>query len=185
MGLKEKVYTVEEFLVFCDLPENDGKRFELVDGEIVEMAGSSLPNSEIALYIGSLLIMYARRMQLGRAFGADGATRLNNNQLRIPDASFISNTRLTDPKSKIMPPPDLAVEVVSPDEDIFKKTREYLYNGVREVWAVYADLQELIVFWLDDDSQVITKRYGINDTLRNRPVLPEFEMSIRDIFPEK
>ncbi|MDX2075705.1 MAG: Uma2 family endonuclease [bacterium] len=184
MGLKEKLYTAEEFWDFCQLPENDGRRFELVDGEIVEMAGSSLPNSSASLYIGSLLMMYGRKTGLGRAFGADGSTRLTNNLIRIPDASFISKARLATVEGKLMPPPDLAVEVVSPDEDIFKKTREYLYNGVTEVWAVYTDSQELIIFNLDEDGNLANKRYGINDIIRNRPILPNFEMAIGDIFSD-
>jgi hypothetical protein len=46
------------------------------------------------------------------------------------------------------------VEVVSPDEDIFMKTREYLYNGVLEVWAVYPRSQELIIFNLDEENDL-------------------------------
>lgn len=184
MSVTEKLYTAEEFLAFCELPENEGKRFELVDGEIIEMAGSSLPNSSATLYIGSLLMMYGRKTGLGRAFGSDGPTKLANNQVRVPDASFIYKKRLPPTETKLMPPPDLAVEVVSPDEDIFKKVREYLYNGVLEVWAVYTEFQEVFVFWLDDEKQIVTRQYGVNDVLRNRSILPNFEMVIADIFAE-
>ena len=185
MRLKEKRYTAEEFLVFCELPENADKRFELVDREIVEMPLSSLPNSYIAARIIYFLMGYVLKTGLGHVFGADGGSRLNNNLIRIPDVSFISTTRLVIVAGQLMPPPDLAVEVVSPDEDIFMKTREYLYNGVLEVWAIYPKSQELIAFNLDADGNLANKRYGIEDIIHNRPVLPDFEMPIRDIFPPR
>ncbi|PJF29252.1 MAG: hypothetical protein CUN52_09335 [Phototrophicales bacterium] len=183
MRVSDKLYTAEEFLAFCELPENEGRRFELVDGEIMEMPPSSLPNSHIAARIIYFLMGYALHKGLGHVFGADGGSRLNHNLVRIPDASFISTTRLSAIEGKLMPPPELAVEVVSPDEDIFMKTREYLYNGVLEVWAVYPKSQELIIFNLDEDGNLANKRLGIDDVLRNRPILPDFEMPIRDIFP--
>ncbi|MDZ4671545.1 MAG: Uma2 family endonuclease [Phototrophicales bacterium] len=183
MDVKEKLYTAEEFWEFYQLPENEGRRFELVDGEIIEMPPSSLPNSYIAVRISYFLSGYAIKTGLGHVFGADGGSRLDNNLIRIPDVSFISTTRLVAVTGKLMPPPDLAVEVVSPDEDIFRKAREYLYNGVIEVWAIYPQSRELIIFWLDENRQVTTKQYGIDDIIRNRAILPDFEMPIRDIFP--
>jgi len=43
--------------------------------------------------------------------------------------------------------------------------------------------QELIIFNLDEDGNLANKRYGVNDILRNRAILPDFEMPIKDIFP--
>lgn len=183
MTIKEKLYTAEEFWEFTQLLENEGKRFELIDGEIIEMPPSSLPNSHIAARILYFLMGYALKTGLGHVFGADGGSRLDNEKVRIPDVSFISTLKLNNITGKLMPPPDLAVEVVSPDEDIFGKTREYLYNGVLEVWAIYPKSQELIIFNLDEDGNLANKRYGINDVLKNRTILPDFEMVIKDIFP--
>jgi len=39
------------------------------------------------------------------------------------------------------------------------------------------------VFNLEKDGNLANKRYGINDILQNRAVLPDFEMLIKDIFP--
>lgn len=183
MSVTEKLYTAEEFWELAQLPENRHRRLELVNGEIIEMPPSSLPNSHIAARILYFLMGYALKTGLGHVFGADGGSRLGNENVRIPDVSFISIFKLNDVEGKLMPPPDLAVEVVSPDEDVFGKTREYLYNGVLEVWAIYPKSQELIIFNLDEDGNLANKRFGIDDVLRNRPVLPDFEMPIRDIFP--
>jgi Uma2 family endonuclease len=78
--------------------------------------------------------------------------------------------------------PDLAVEVVSPDEDIFKKAREYLNAGARIVWAVYAEEQTVYVMRLDAQGTLTSVPFGINDTLDGGDVLPGFTLPVRDIF---
>ncbi|MDX2075706.1 MAG: Uma2 family endonuclease [bacterium] len=185
MGLKEKLYTAEEFWEFYQLPENEGRRLELVNGEIIEddMASSQSINTIVAGRIITFLNNYVIPRNLGNVSVPDGGYRLNDYMVRQPDAGFISLERYPEIKEGPMPAPELAIEIVSPREDIFQKTRDYLYNGVLEVWAIYPKLQELIIFWLDENRQVTTKQYGIDDTIRNRAILPDFEMPIRDIFP--
>ncbi|MCU0480401.1 MAG: Uma2 family endonuclease [Anaerolineae bacterium] len=185
MDVKEKRYTAEEFWEYAQLPENQHRKLELVNGEIVEddMASVKSINTIVAGRIITSLNNYVIPRNLGNVSVPDGGFRLNDYMVRQPDIGFISWQRYPEIIDGIMPAPELAVEVVSQREDIFQKTRDYLYNGVLEVWAIYPKSQELIIFWLDDDSQVATKRYGINDVLRNRAVLPDFEMPIKDIFP--
>jgi Uma2 family endonuclease len=80
--------------------------------------------------------------------------------------------------------PDLAVEVVSPDEDIFKKAREYLHAGTHMVWAVYADEKVVYVMRLDSDGSIRSVPYGVNDTLDGSDVLPGFILPVSEIFPQ-
>ncbi|MCL4255028.1 MAG: Uma2 family endonuclease [Anaerolineae bacterium] len=187
MSVTEKLYTAEEFWEFAQLPENRHRRLELVNGEIIEddndMASVKSINTIVEGRIITFLNNYVIPRNLGSVSVPDGGYRLNDYMVRQPDIGFISLERYPEITDDIMPAPELAIEVVSYREDIFQKTRDYLYNGVLEVWAVYPKSLELIVFWLDEDSQVTTKRFGIDDVLRNRAVLPDFEMPIRDIFP--
>ncbi len=73
---------------------------------------------------------------------------------------------------------------MSPDEDIFKKTLEYLDAGTRIVWAVYADEKTVYVFQLDADGSVRSKPFGIGATLDGGDVLPGFSLPVKDIFPD-
>jgi Uma2 family endonuclease len=79
--------------------------------------------------------------------------------------------------------PDLAVEIVSPDEDIFGKAEDYLHAGTQQVWAVYPDKHMVYVFTLDADGTIRSKPFGIDDTLDGGSFLPGFTLPVREIFP--
>jgi len=139
MVLLEKLYTADEFFEIVQLPENDEKRLELDDGEIVEMAASSPANTVIAARISYFLNAFVIPNDLGYVTGADGGFVLSEQRVRQPDVAFVSKNRVPTLPKRFNLAPDLAVEVVSPDEDVFKKANEYLRAGTKQVWAVYAD----------------------------------------------
>ena len=57
MVLQHPKLTVEDFYAFLDEQEVD-RRYELIEGEIVEMPPSSNPNSRLALRLGSRLKVF-------------------------------------------------------------------------------------------------------------------------------
>ncbi len=184
MVVREKLYTAEEFWEFTQLPENEGLRFELEDGAIIEMASSSQQNTVTAARIIYFLSGYVLPNNLGYVTAPDGGFKLASGHVRQPDAAFISKARqprLEGTQFKIAP--DLAVEVVSPDEDIFKKAREYLHAGTKRVWAVYADEQTVYVFRLGEDGTLHSKPHGIEDILDGEDALPGFTLPVSEIFP--
>ncbi len=184
MALREKLYTADEFFEIAGLPENDEKRLELDDGEIIEMAESSATNTVTAMRVGYFLNDFVIPRNLGYVTGADGGFKLAERRVRQPDVAYISKDRAPKLPKLFTIAPDLAVEIVSPDEDIFKKAREYLDAGTRIVWAVYADEKTVYVFQLDADGSVRSKPYDINATLDGGDVLPDFRLPVSDIFPE-
>ncbi len=183
MVLREKLYTADEFFEFAGLPENDDRRLELEDGVIVEMAGSSPINTFTAIRIAHFLSAFIIPRDLGYISGADGSYKLTEKRVRQPDVGFISKARQPNVPKRLEIAPDLAVEVVSPDEDIFKKANEYLQAGTKAVWAVYADEQRVYVLRLDEDGALRSVAYGIDATLDGGEVLPGFSLRVRDIFP--
>ena len=183
MALREKQYTAEEFFEIAGLPENDEKRLELDDGEIVEMAESKPINSVTAARISTFLNIFIMPRDLGYVTGADGGFKLGEKQVRQPDVAYVSKERVPKLPRRFGIAPDLAVEVVSPDEDIFKKAREYLDAGTKLVWAVYTDEKTIYVFQLDQDGSVRSKPFDINATLDGGNVLPGFTLAVKDIFP--
>ncbi len=184
MALREKLYTAEEFFEIAGLPENDEKRLELDDGEIVEMAESSPKNTVTAMRIGTFINIFVMPHNLGYVTGADGGFKLEEKRVRQPDVAFISKKRVPKLPRRFGIAPDLAVEVVSPDEDVFKKAREYLLAGTRLVWAVYTDEKTVYVFQLDADGSVRSKPFDIHATLDGGDVLPDFTLPVKDIFPD-
>ncbi|HVU13158.1 MAG TPA: Uma2 family endonuclease, partial [Phototrophicaceae bacterium] len=184
MALREKLYTAEEFFEIASLPENDDKRLELDDGEIVEMAESSAPNSVTAMRIGTFINVFVMSHNSGYVTGADGGFKLGERRVRQPDVGFISKERLPKLPKRIGIAPDLAVEIVSPDEDIFKKAREYLHAGTRMVWAVYTGEKTVHVMKLDEDGGLRSQPFGIGAVLDGGDVLPGFTLAVKDIFPD-
>jgi len=61
--------TIQDLL---DWPDDDGYRYELVDGVLVRVAGSGDKATRLGLDIAAELRAYARPRRLGRATGADG-----------------------------------------------------------------------------------------------------------------
>lgn len=186
MLLHDKTYTMEEFWEIARLPENEGRRLELENGVIVEMAASTPINTVTAGRIIYFLNAFVIPRNLGYVTVPDGGFVLSHSSrtARQPDAAFISKERLPKLPKEFQLAPDLAVEIVSKDEDAFLKVTEYLYSGPQMVWTVYCEQKTVYVFRLDEDGQVIGKPFGIDDTLTGGDVLPGFTLPVRDIFPE-
>lgn len=181
---QEKLYTAEEFWEIAELPENENRRLELEDGVIVEMAASSPINTVTAMRIGTFMNNFVIPRDLGYVTGADGSFKLAPKRVRLPDVGFISKERLAALPKRFDLAPDLAVEVVSPDEDILKKAREYLHAGTRMVWAVYTEDRIVYVMTLGERDAIVSLPYGEGDTLDGGDVLPGFTLPVRDIFPQ-
>jgi Uma2 family endonuclease len=161
--------------------------YELVDGRLVEK-----PVSEKSSWVGGqvfgLLWTYCRAHGLGCVWPADNGYRCFPDRPRLvrkPDVSFISRGRLPagglhDGDTTIAP--DLAVEIVSPNdlaEDVAGKIRDYLAVGVRLVWEVYPEVREVRVH--RDDGSVSKLRDG--DELSGEEILPGFRCTVRDFLP--
>jgi Uma2 family endonuclease len=77
--------------------------------------------------------------------------------------------------------PDVAIEIISPSEraaNMRAKLREYLRTGVRQVWQVHPDTQEVIVHRADGT----VNTYEIGQTIPGADVLPGFELPVADVF---
>lgn len=184
LELQEKLFSAEEFFQIASAPENAERRLELEDGVIVEMAASTQKNTVTAMRIGYFLNAFVIPRNLGYVTGADGGFKLGTKRARQPDAAFISKTRHAQLQGVQFPvAPDLAVEIVSEDEDIFKKAREYLNAGTKLVWAVYTDERTVFVMTLGANGAVTSLPFTESDVLDGGEVLPGFTLRVVDIFP--
>jgi Uma2 family endonuclease len=183
MVLREKQYTADEF--WDMLPEfEEGKRFELVEGVIVEMTGSRPINSKLGVRIARYLDIFSEENNLGHVLGADGGYTLSPHNVRIPDVSFISYARYPELPTRIEGGPDLAVEIISPSEssqDVLKKVTLYFNAGTKLVWTVYPDLQMVYSYRPSDDGMSV-RPIDTEGTLDGEDVLPGFALKVSEIF---
>ncbi|HRF97601.1 MAG TPA: Uma2 family endonuclease, partial [Aggregatilineales bacterium] len=175
-----KQVTIDEFWAFVNLPENEDRRWELINGEIVEMAPSSKINSLIALLVATYLTPHIMKHKLGYVTGVDGGYRVGRSVLE-PDFGYISKARSGGLKGNFYEnAPDLAVEVVSvkseKDEDAFRKAYRYLSNGTRMVWVVYPDDKTVYVCIPDSDGGMKVNVFDTTMTLSGGDVLPNFSL---------
>lgn len=165
----------------------DGKSFELVDGDLVERSMSAM-SSLVGMTVGQKLGEHCALLDLAWIFGADQGFRCfadEPDRVRKPDVAVVLKTRLSagQLETGFLPiAPDLAVEVISPDEraeDMERKVLENLSAGVRLVWIVYPSTRSVHVFRAEGRLSVLREA----ETLDGGDVLPGFSVRVADLFP--
>ena len=165
------------------MPEAEGKR-ELVAGRVVEMSPVGCRHGDAVLGLGSLLRRHVQRHNLGRVFTEVGFTlRLDPDTVRAPDVAFVRRDRLPTPlpRGYWQGPPDLAVEVRSPNDrprDIAVKIDEYLGCGVRIALVVDPDRRLVTLHRPGAPALKLTSR----DTLDLSDIVAGFHLTVSEIF---
>jgi Uma2 family endonuclease len=168
------------------LEMEDGHRFELIDGKLVERHLGAR-SSKAAWNLQFLLGQYVVPRDLGDVFGADCGYQIFQEEpkrVRYPDGSFIARGRLPEdrpPGGHVRIPPDLAIEAVSPTdtaEEIETKRIAFLRAGVRLLWVIYPENRTLHVCRPGGGSSALTE----GDELNGEDVLPGFVCKVADIF---
>ena len=185
MAIQPQLCTVAEFEHFLALPEHRDRFFELIHGEIVE----KVPTEEhglIAANICGFLWQYTRQSGFGRAV-IEVRIRMPKDEYnsRQPDVAFFADTtRPIVKRGPVHQMPDLVIEVKSPD-DTYTSMREraqyYLVHSAKLVWLIYPEKRLVEVYRQDADSDLLTE----DDTLQGDDVLPNFVLSVHEIFDLK
>ena len=165
----------------------DDRRYEMVDGELVELPPMRRAPSIVAGKITRLLEQHIEDENLLFWVGIATSFRLglSSANFRVPDLS-VTAERPGTPNIEDEPgvwegTPDIAVEVVSPTDayvDVIEKTRLYLRQGVATVLLVDAYNREVTVRQSTGEIRVLTG----DDILTGEPVLPGFSCSVAEIF---
>ena len=163
----------------------DGSRYELSRGELVPMTPVGIRHAAVVSKLDGLLGSYVRERGLGIT-GPEGGFYLSRNPdiVRAPDVAFILKERITKegiPEKFADFPPDLAVEVLSPEDtatEVQKKVEEYLAGGVPLVWIVDPTNQRVTVYRSLQDVKVLTP----DQELDGGQVIPGFHVKVSEIF---
>jgi Uma2 family endonuclease len=172
--------TAEE-LLRLNLPN---KRTELVRGVLVVREPAGYQHGEVAMRLAVAIFNYVETHGLGCVFAAETGFTLTRNPdtVRAPDVAFISTSRLPHPIPRGFAElaPDLAVEVLSPDDrpgEVLAKVGDWLNAGARMVWVV-DPVRVIARVYRSDGSESIL---GATDALRGEDVLPGFEYRLSAI----
>ena len=161
-----------------------GRHSELVRGRLVPVNPANPHHGRIALLLGARLLAYVEPRKLGTVMVEAGFTLSRNpDTVRGPDVSFVrAGRRDFPPRRRFAPgPPDLAVEVVSPDNSLpqlLLKAAEYLGAGCELVWIVdYDDATARVLA-----SGAVTLTLAAGDVLDGGSTLPGFTLPLAELF---
>jgi Uma2 family endonuclease len=192
---KIKKITFEEYL---SLDDGTNKRYELVDGKLVEMPPASFKQSDIIDFIADCFKAIALEYKLDvKVKTGDVGVRTGMNSSRIPDISIIDGkawkSYRRDKSAIIEDGVMLAVEVVSPgieqiDRDYIDKAIEYQNTGIPEYWIIDPTEQKITVLMLKDGSYtktVFTEDKAIREGTRSviaSPTFPKLKLTATEIW---
>ncbi len=179
---KPRPITAEELLKL----HSEGVHGELIRGVLCETMPPGLDHAEIVYRLSGLLWDYLKTHRIGRAFSGDPGIWIERDPdtVRAPDIAFYVEERMTRGESvpgyaEIVP--DLAIEVVSPNDTVPEandKARMWVANGVRLVWLVWPDWGTVEVFRPEED---VVELSG-DAVLEGQDVLPGFSTAVSEIF---
>ena len=164
----------------------EGKRTELVRGDLVVVAPAGGRRGHVANRLGFFIGNHVLEGNLGQvlAAGTGFVLRRDPDTVRAPDVAFVAAGRLADgepPSGYMELAPDLAVEVVSPNDSpaaIRDKVQDWLEAGTKLVWIVNPDTRSVAVHRPTGRIQELED----TDILSGAPALPDFAVAVRDLF---
>ena len=134
------------FQEFEKLPEQEGIRYELDEGELLMEPSPTFLHNRIRDRVASRLSEFVKVHRLGEVI-VEMDFRLAAETVRNPDVAFVTAQHLATIDVNLSPvdgAPALAVEVISPSnlaQDTLKKVCQYLTAGTKVVWVVYPPLR--------------------------------------------
>ena len=180
MSETTRLVTAEELERF----PSDDWRYELVAGRLMKMSPTALPHGIVVARVLFLLHRHAEANKLGVVVPEVGFKLASNpDTVRAPDIAFVRRDRIPSRKGFMDGPPDLAVEVLSPDDRASKvraKVADYLTRGV------------IVVLVIDPDALTATIHRRLtppvtlsgNDVIDLDDVVSGFRCGVQDIFKD-
>ncbi len=167
------------------LMPDDGKRYELIDGEVFVTPSPSEKHQRISMRLSANLHAHAERCELGRVYTAPFDVVFGDRLAVQPDVIFVSSARLgiIGPEY-IVGAPDLVAEILSPQRaayDRATKFEQYAKYGVREYWIIDPVAETVEVYRLAGTEYELKAKLSGDQKLET-PLLPGWKIPVADIF---
>ncbi len=179
---QKKAWTDAEFMA---LPQ-DGHRYEIVNGELVDMGNSGAQHGYTCSLMLMALMVYVLSGKLGVVFDSSTAFTMKNGNKRSPDISFFAKERLQGmtklPTGFLDGAPDLVIEVLSPGNtvaELDEKLTEYFANGSRLAWIISPSQHYVLVYRSPQEPDRLLKS---GDFLDGEEVMPGFRYAVAELF---
>ena len=166
-------------------PSHRGVRYQLIEGELVKMAGA---NDAHQVFTGRFYMQLTRQadaLGIGETRFSPFDVYLDEHNTFQPDLLFVSNERRHIIASRgVTGAPDVVVEVLSEStrrRDFNTKLPVYGRNGVREAWMVDLPAETVAQYVGDGQSMTLAQVYGADDVLTSA-AMPGVAIDLAPIF---
>jgi Uma2 family endonuclease len=181
---------IEPLLTVADLdafPEDDGNRYELIDGELFVSRAPGIPHQRVLQNLQVGLSEYLKTNRIGILVPGAGAI-FSDHDAVIPDLAFVRHERWDQVVTgeKFTGAVDLVVEILSPgtqnrQRDLSAKRRLYGKYGVQEYWIVDSENREVIILRLQGPTLEEIDKLKTDDELTS-PLLPGLQLKVSTVF---
>ena len=180
MGATKTVLTAQEF---DNYPFEEDKRYELDEGELIEMTRPTYKHNRVLGHLFVELAIYLRARRIGEALLSENLYALSPQTRRAPDVAVILGDRREELKNaKVIPIiPDIVAEILSPSETprmIHRKLKQYFAAGVQEVWLIDPESREAEL-WTGPTLPNAALKVGAALTSQ---LLPGFKLPLKKLF---
>jgi Uma2 family endonuclease len=173
-----------------ELLADEGKRYEIVDGELYVSRQPHLYHQYGIGEIYESLQAWSRQNKNGRAIFTPGLIFADDDDV-VPDVVWISRERLAmafQADGKLHFAPELAVEVLSPGVANVSRDREtklklYSRRGVLEYWVVSWEKHYLEVYRREEDVLKLHSTLYEGNLLQS-PYLPGYHCQLSQFFTD-
>ncbi|MDQ7840176.1 MAG: Uma2 family endonuclease [bacterium] len=158
---------------------------ELIGGQVIELVPPGVRHGVLVLSLGQRLREHVAARGLGIVVSDAGFILIKEPPtVRAPDLAVVLKRRVPSPlPAKFFPgPPDLAVEVLSPDDrpsEVAAKVADYLRAGAHGVWVVDPDARTVTVHAHAD-----VMRFARDEVMQGAPPLPDLALPLQTVFAE-
>ncbi|PKB78369.1 MAG: hypothetical protein BZY88_18905 [SAR202 cluster bacterium Io17-Chloro-G9] len=173
-------FTVKDYM---STPE--GKRYQLLDGEMILAPSPSTRHQDIAGRLSRAIQNFVMENALGKVWFAPLDVVLSNHDVAQPDILFVSNSRSSlVTEANIQGAPDLVVEILSPGTATYDRGYKqglYSRHGVREYWLIDPDANTVEVLAEGPQALMPHATYRAGENLTS-PLLPGLTIDLEQVF---
>ena len=181
MTTARKLITADELLA---MPRQDGRRYELIRGVLVEKVPTGRPHTIVVNFIAYVLSSFVIPRDYGELHTGEPGylLEIGPDTVRAPDVAWVAPDRIPgDATGYPNLAPDLAVEVKSPSNshpELRRKAEMWLSFGCRLVWVVDPDTTTVTVYRPGVDPVALSE----GDTIDGGDLLPDFTAPVWSLF---
>lgn len=180
MVLENETQTLPKTLAaFLNWEPNDGFKYEWNDGELIKFTGMN--KKQVYIYDVLLDLLYEKGYKKVGALISEYDTMLSGIQMRRPDIAYLTKEQIQLGRKGKDVIPEFVIEIISETDQFYKiedKITEYFKAGVKVIWNIVPEHKLVYIY----TSRKTVKICSDNDICSAEPVLPDFTITVNDIF---